>query len=144
MVRAIEGFVAPQMRAKNLRFAYENACRDTVVCVDVEKLQQVVLNLLTNAAKFTPAGGSVRLVAERLPEGVALHVIDSGIGIPATKAAMIFEPFVQVDVNYTRTRDGVGLGLAISRDLARGMGGDLVLTRSVEGEGSTFTLTING
>jgi signal transduction histidine kinase len=81
-------------------------------------------------------------VAERCDDGVALHVIDSGIGIPAAKTEAIFEPFVQVDVNYTRTRDGVGLGLAISRDLARGMGGDLVLTRSVEGEGTTFTLVL--
>jgi signal transduction histidine kinase len=81
-------------------------------------------------------------VAERRPDVVALHVIDSGIGIPPAKTESIFEPFVQVDGNYTRTRDGVGLGLAISRDLARGMGGELVLTRSVEGEGTTFTLTV--
>jgi signal transduction histidine kinase len=71
-----------------------------------------------------------------------VHVSDTGIGIAADKFESIFDPFVQVDANYTRTRDGVGLGLAISRDLARGMGGELMLTRSVEGEGSTFTLAI--
>jgi PAS domain S-box-containing protein len=142
LVRAIEGFVAPQMQAKGLDYRYESASHDVTVRVDVEKLQQVLLNLLTNATKFTNVGGSVRLVAERCDDGVALHVIDSGIGIPAAKTEAIFEPFVQVDVNYTRTRDGVGLGLAISRDLARGMGGDLVLTRSVEGEGTTFTLVL--
>jgi signal transduction histidine kinase len=142
VVHAIEAFVAPQMQTKGLAYSYESAGADVVVRVDVEKLQQVLLNLLTNAAKFTNAGGSVHLVAERRPDGVALHVIDSGIGIPPAKTESIFEPFVQADGNYTRTRDGVGLGLAISRDLARGMGGELVLTRSVEGEGTTFTLTL--
>jgi PAS domain S-box-containing protein len=142
VVRAIEAFVAPQMHAKGLVYSYDSAGEDVMARVDVEKLQQVLLNLLTNAAKFTNAGGTVRLVAERRPDVVALHVIDSGIGIPPAKTESIFEPFVQVDGNYTRTRDGVGLGLAISRDLARGMGGELVLTRSVEGEGTTFTLTV--
>jgi signal transduction histidine kinase len=69
-------------------------------------------------------------------------VTDTGIGIPADKFDVIFDPFVQVDARYTRTRDGVGLGLAISRDLARGMGGNLALTRSAEEVGSTFTLTL--
>ncbi|MGK5643231.1 ATP-binding protein, partial [Streptomyces sp. URMC 126] len=64
-----------------------------------------------------------------------------GRGIAAEQLARVFEPFVQIDARLTRTQDGVGLGLAISRDLARGMGGDLTVA-STPGEGSTFTLTL--
>ncbi|HEX6600534.1 MAG TPA: PAS domain-containing sensor histidine kinase [Gemmatimonadaceae bacterium] len=116
-----------------------------VVRADREKSQQILLNLLTNAAKFTNPGGSVALdaflVPRTEPPTVAIRVRDTGIGIPADRLEEIFDPFVQVHRNLTRTIDGTGLGLAISRDLARGMGGDLVV-KSVEGEGSTFTLTL--
>ena len=70
-----------------------------------------------------------------------MHVRDTGRGIPADQQARVFEPFVQVDARLTRTHEGVGLGLAISRDLARGMGGDLTV-ESTPGVGSTFTLTL--
>jgi signal transduction histidine kinase len=137
-----EGSVAPQMRAKSIRYECSGCDASLEVQADAEKLQQILLNLLTNAVKFTEAGGSIELSIERRHHSVAVHVTDTGIGIPAEKFEAIFDPFVQVDAKYTRTRDGVGLGLAISRDLARGMGGDLALTRSEEGVGSAFTLTI--
>jgi PAS domain S-box-containing protein len=110
---------------------------------DREKVQQILINLLTNAVKFTPAGGTVRTFAERDVDGrhIRVSVADSGIGIPSDKLKSVFEPFVQVDVGRTRRKEGSGLGLAISRDLARGMGGDLRLT-SEEGHGSTFTLVL--
>jgi signal transduction histidine kinase len=72
---------------------------------------------------------------------VVVRVEDTGRGIPPEKIEAIFEPFIQVDSQLTRTQDGVGLGLSISRDLARGMGGDLVAQSDV-GKGSTFTLTL--
>jgi PAS domain S-box-containing protein len=141
VLRAVEGLVAPQIRLKGLRYGYGGCDGDVSVRVDGDKLQQIVLNLLTNAVKFTDAGGTVRLDVECVEDAVRLNVSDTGIGIPPEKLDVIFDPFVQVDPNYTRTRDGVGLGLAISRDLARGMGGDLSV-RSTHGQGSTFTLTI--
>jgi signal transduction histidine kinase len=111
---------------------------------DRDKVQQIVLNLLGNAAKFTPDGGLVvvdsgyrREVADR----VFLRVTDTGPGIRREMQGSIFEPFVQVDSSHTRKGQGTGLGLTISRDLARGMGGDL-RARSVMGEGSTFTLSL--
>jgi signal transduction histidine kinase len=107
----------------------------------MEKVQQVVLNLLTNAVKFTGRGGLIEVGVTVTDEKATINVSDTGIGIPADKLEAIFDPFVQVDANYTRTRDGVGLGLAISRDLARGMGGDLTIV-STHGEGSTFSLSI--
>lgn len=113
------------------------------VTADREKVQQVVINLLTNALKFTPRGGSVTVDAVMDDDGTAVlaSVTDTGIGIPADKLASIFEPFTQVDSRHARSVEGSGLGLAISRDLARGMGGDLTAV-SVLGQGSTFALRL--
>ena len=116
------------------------------VWADREKLGRIILNLLTNAAKFTRRGGRVTIeMAERAGsapgEMAFVRVADTGIGIAAEQLETIFEPFVQVDRTYTRNAGGTGLGLAISRDLARGMGGDL-RARSKPGEGSTFTIAL--
>jgi signal transduction histidine kinase len=111
---------------------------------DRDKLRQVLLNLLSNAAKFTPTGGRVRLecaVPADDPEVVHIHIRDTGIGIAPDKLEAIFEPFVQVDASRTREQAGTGLGLAISRDLAWGMGGDLTV-ESALGAGSTFTVVL--
>ena len=108
---------------------------------DREKLQQVLLNLLSNAVKFTRGGGHVETSCRPMGREVAIRVHDTGRGVPAEKLTAIFEPFVQLDARLTRTEEGVGLGLAISRDLARGMGGDLSVASEV-GAGSTFTLTL--
>jgi signal transduction histidine kinase len=108
---------------------------------DREKVQQILINLLTNAVKFTPAGGRILVDAHRSGKCVDIDVIDSGIGIPEDKRASIFEPFVQVETLHAKRREGSGLGLAISRDLARGMGGDLTVSSEVN-VGSTFTLSL--
>jgi signal transduction histidine kinase len=108
---------------------------------DREKVQQILLNLMTNAIKFTPAGGSVCIEGHAAPGSVSLRVIDNGVGIPAEMIEKVFEPFVQVDASKSRSAEGTGLGLAISRDLARGMGGDLTLESKV-GQGSIFELTL--
>ncbi len=132
--------VEPQMASKNLRL--ESKVPSDLVKADREKLQQVVLNLLTNATKFTPSGGTVTV--EVKPHGAAevmLSVIDTGIGIPEDMVNKIFEPFVQVDTSHARAGEGTGLGLAISRDLARGMGGDL-WAESRLGAGSAFHLVL--
>jgi PAS domain S-box-containing protein len=140
-LRAVEGLVSPQIRAKGLRYSYSGCDTALRVRADGEKLQQIMLNLLTNAQKFTERGGAILLEVESTSETVQIRVKDTGIGIAADKLTAIFDPFIQVDANYTRTRDGVGLGLAISRDLARGMAGDLTVVSTV-GEGSTFTVTL--
>jgi len=140
-IRSAEGLIAPQMRAAGLQFECTPCADDVVVCADGEKLQQILLNLLTNAVKFTNRGGLVRVGIAVCPSDVRVSVTDTGIGIAGDKLQAIFEPFMQVDANYTRTRDGVGLGLAISRDLARGMGGELSVTSIVD-TGSTFTLRL--
>jgi PAS domain S-box-containing protein len=138
--------VEPELVGKGLAVAVDVPA-EVRARADREKLRQVLLNLLSNAVKFTPAGGRVRVDTPTRAEGempaevVFLRVADTGIGIPADKLEVIFDPFVQVHRNLTRATEGAGLGLAISRDLARGMGGEL-RARSVEGEGSAFTLTL--
>ena len=81
------------------------------------------------------------LSVEARGKSIAVHVADTGTGIAPDQVERIFEPFVQVDARLTRAHEGVGLGLAISRDLARGMGGELTVESEV-GVGSTFTLTL--
>jgi signal transduction histidine kinase len=136
-----EALVAPQVRAKKLEFRYAGCDPALAVKADAEKLQQIVLNLLTNAVKFTPSGGRIELDGVATDREVHIRVRDTGRGIVADQLAHVFEPFVQVDSQLTRTQEGVGLGLAISRDLARGMGGDLT-AESTPDVGSEFTLTL--
>jgi len=111
-----------------------------VMYVDEEKLRQIVINLLSNAAKFTERG-EIRLKAQAANGTVAIAVSDTGIGIPSDKLEVIFEAFEQADASSTRVYGGTGLSLAIARRLARLMGGD-VMAESVLGAGSTFRLTL--
>ena len=142
VVATVEGLVEPQLGARHLRFVREGCDRGLMVRADSDRVQQVLLNLLTNAIKFTDPGGVVRVRCEPGEDQVALRVIDTGRGIPADRLEAIFDPFVQVDRHRTQeSQQGVGLGLSISRDLARAMGGDLSAS-SVEGEGATFTLVL--
>ena len=139
---AVESLVMPQMREKGLTFSFTSNAPDLFARANPVKLRQIVLNLLSNAAKFTPEGGHVSVTCDAGEQAgtVAIHVADTGIGIAEHHLEKVFEPFVQVG-SSTSPDEGVGLGLAISRDLARGMGGD-VTVRSQPGEGSTFTLTL--
>lgn len=141
VLASCEALVIQQMNAKELVFGVEVCAPTLAVVADDEKLQQILLNLLTNALKFTARGGSVRVSCVAADANVAITVEDTGRGIPPDQIERVFEPFVQVDSGLTRTEHGVGLGLAISRDLARAMNGDISLV-SVIGKGSVFTLTM--
>ncbi len=136
-----EALIAPQVRSKRHVFEYTGCDRSLIVRADAEKLQQIVLNMLSNAVKFTEPGGRLSMGCTASEEEVRIAVSDTGRGIAADQMARVFEPFVQVDVRLIRTQDGVGLGLAISRDLARGMGGDLT-GESALGVGTRFTLSL--
>ena len=141
--------LAPQVAQKGLvldAHVPDGAC---VVRADRDKLGQILVNLLTNATKFTDGrhavtGAQGRITVDVMPceDALCVRVTDTGIGIPPDKLEAIFEPFVQVRVGYAQGGSGgAGLGLAISRDLARGMGGDLAVQSEVGG-GSTFTLML--
>jgi signal transduction histidine kinase len=140
-LRAADALVLPQMRARELEYECTGCDETLVAWADREKVQQILLNLLVNAAKFTERGGRVSVECEQAGASVIVRVQDTGVGIPAERLDAIFEPFFQVDSKLTRTHDGVGLGLAISRNLARGMGGDLT-AESRPDFGSTFTLVL--
>jgi PAS domain S-box-containing protein len=143
IVKSVLPIAEPLFTAKQITFSVD-VPSDIAVTADDEKVSQVILNLLGNAAKFTNENGRVRLFAEKTAGGeVHLHVEDNGIGISPHQLEAIFEPFVQVDSSRTRTAEGSGLGLAISRDLARGMGGNLIVKSKV-GSGSTFTFIMVG
>jgi signal transduction histidine kinase len=137
----VEALVAPQISAKGLRYEVVGCRSGCAVRADREKLQQVILNLLANAVRFTETGGAVAVTCEALADVIRIQVRDTGIGIPSDKLEAIFEPFVQLDVGLTRRTGGTGLGLAISRDLATAMGGRITV-ESVVGRGSTFTVTL--
>jgi PAS domain S-box-containing protein len=135
----VEELILPQLNAKGLK--YENVPCDAGVFVraDAEKLRQVLVNILSNATKYTETG-CVSVWCDTNEESVRIHVRDTGPGIAPDQLSRIFEPFVQISAP-NRPREGVGLGLAISRDLARGMAGDLT-AESALAEGTMFTLTL--
>jgi PAS domain S-box-containing protein len=141
VVEAVTQMIMPQMRTKGLQLD-DSACRTSAIALaDRSKVDQVVLNLVSNAVKFTPSGGKITMSCETRGKRVLLTVLDTGSGIPEDKLDAIFEPFVQVGRTLTNRGEGAGLGLAISRDLARGMGGDITVD-SREGVGSEFKLIL--
>jgi PAS domain S-box-containing protein len=140
-----EALMRVQMSDAGLEFVVRGCAGDAAVLADPDRLQQILLNLLTNAVKFTPPGGEVSLLCEVAEERIRFRVRDTGVGIPAEDLPRIFSPFVQLGTApptapgaFSR---GVGLGLAISRDLARAMNGD-VSVESTAGAGSTFTVEL--
>ena len=142
LLDSLEELIGPQVDARQLRYERGECESYLAVRADPEKVRQILLNLLANSVKFTESGGSVSLSCRA--EGDVLHmtVKDTGRGIAPDQLTRVFDPFVQVDRHLTpMSQQGVGLGLAISRDLANGMGGSLTAT-SVQGEGSEFTLTL--
>ena len=100
-----------------------------------------MVNLFSNAIKFTPPGGHIAASCGRLNDTVTVRISDTGIGIPPEKHEAIFEPFIQLRESFAGRESGVGLGLAISRDLARAMEGDLTV-ESAEGKGADFILSL--
>jgi signal transduction histidine kinase len=140
VLSTIPALVEPQVLEKRLRLQRASGDPSVTVRADREKLQQIVINLVTNAIKFTPAGGCISVSWEATGDGVCIRVSDTGDGIRPADLERIFEPFVQGRVPRG-ARHGVGLGLAISRQLARLMNGDLAVVSAV-GEGATFSLRL--
>lgn len=141
LIGDLDALIGSLARAKALVYSCHSPPATVFVRTDPDKLRQIMVNLVSNSVKFTPAGGRIRVSCSTGTSFVAVHVEDTGPGIPGDKLEAVFEPFVQLDRGLTRTTDGTGLGLAISRGLARGMGGDITLKSEV-GVGSVFTLTI--
>ena len=128
------------VRDRGLAFDVEVPEPHETIHSDAGKLRQIALNLLANAAKFTESG-SVGFRAEAEGDELVIAVSDTGIGMTAAEQEMIFEPFLQVEQAMTRRAGGAGLGLTVSRGLARLLGGDLSV-ESEPGKGSVFTLRV--
>ena len=138
----VEGLCVLQAKANGLALTVAPCEHEIFAKADAERFQQILLNLVTNAIKFTPKGGSVNVTCDDVTGVARVRVNDTGVGVRLLDIERVFEPFVQIDRHLTtETQQGVGLGLSISRELARAMSGDLTL-ESAEGVGSTFTLTL--
>ncbi len=143
-IDAVIPMVATQAAAKRLMVERAPCAGDIIGWADRSKVDQILLNILSNAVKYTNPGGRITISCARAPEPspwVSVSVEDTGLGIPEDKLEAIFEPFVQIGRSFTSKHEGTGLGLSISRDLARAMGGDLTVVSSID-QGSTFTLTL--
>jgi len=142
LLDVVEALSRPLMTEKSIRYECAGCDPKLVLRADRQKVVQVLVNLLSNAIKFTPAGGKISLrTAMPAPGRAEIGVRDTGVGMNVEQVAMVFEPFVQFDNSLTRQSTGTGLGMSISRDLARGMGGDLGVT-SEPGAGTEFLLTL--
>ncbi len=128
--------------AKNLEFSYDlDASLPVVIRSDRTKLNQILMNLIGNAIKFTPEGKQVRLRAERHDGHMLLQVIDEGIGIPKDRQDAVFGAFEQAKTSTSRTFGGTGLGLAITKKMVELLGGHIEV-KSTVGKGSTFAVTL--
>ena len=155
-VAAAVTITLPLAEAKGIRLIDERAGEPGVPYVgDQQRVRQIVVNLLSNAVKFTPPGGNVTISCDTAPQAPSsahlsgrgpwanIRVEDTGVGIAPDEQERVFAPFVQAEAGLTRTAGGTGLGLTISRRLARLMGGELTV-ESRPGAGSTFTLWLPG
>lgn len=133
--------IEPLFAQRGLVFDGITGDSSVIARADPDKVTQILVNLLSNAIKFTPAGGHIGASYARRDHVVTMQISDTGIGIDQAKLEGIFEPFVQLKDGLADRASGVGLGLAISRDLARAMKGELSVTSKV-GKGSRFTLTL--
>ena len=141
LIASLEPLIGQLFSAKGVNYTV-GECDSTIVARgDHERIVQIGLNLLTNALKATAPGGEVEVSCNSADDHVAIHVRDTGVGIPPERLEAVFSPFTQLGRALNSPDTGVGLGLAISRELARAMGGD-VTVESEPGVGSTFTLTL--
>jgi PAS domain S-box-containing protein len=139
LVNSIVGLVTPQAKAKQIEMIHGPCAPPVGARSDRMKTEQIVLNILSNAVKFTPVGGTVVTTCGLTNDQAWIAVGDSGPGISRDKRDEIFEPFVQLGRSLSSFQEGTGLGLAISRDLARAMNGDVGVSTSPQG-GALFTL----
>jgi len=132
----------PAAKAKDIRLAVILDTHPATVTADGGRLQQVIWNLLSNAIKFTPKGGQIRVLLQRVNACVELSVSDTGIGIPASFLPHVFDRFSQKDASTTRSYGGLGLGLAISRQLVELHEGSIRAMSEGEGQGATFVVEL--
>jgi signal transduction histidine kinase len=138
----VEGVVRnhePQFRAKGVALRFEQDGHPKPLSADPDKLSQAVINLLSNALKFTPAGGEVVVQVVSGPDGGEIRVADSGVGIGPEDLPRIFERFYRVDSSRARATGGVGIGLSIVKAIVEAHGG-VISAASQPGKGTEFLI----
>jgi PAS domain S-box-containing protein len=141
IIESLDGLIGPLFSSKGVKYTVGKCDESLHASGDAERITQVLINLLSNALKATPQGGEVSVDCDCDDSSVFIHVRDTGHGIPADRLEAVFSPFTQLGRTLSSPDTGVGLGLAISRELTRAMGGDVTVVSSV-GAGSTFTMTL--
>lgn len=137
----LDSIICPIVEEREIEYSVSDHALHVTIVADRERLLQVLVNLVANAARFTERKGRVAIHTEQDNGRARIHVTDSGIGITADQMERVFEPFVQVESGSARSAQGTGLGLAISRRLVEAMNGSLTLESRV-GVGSTFTIDL--
>jgi signal transduction histidine kinase len=140
-IRDVEPLIQPDLQKKQITLEREAGDSSLTASADPEQLQQILLNLLANAVKFTDAGGRVAIGADAINGRIRIWVQDSGIGIPPEQIRNVFDAFFQIDRGTKRRYEGIGLGLTIARNLARAMRGEVTIESSV-GTGTKATLEL--
>jgi signal transduction histidine kinase len=140
LIRAVAAVAEPLAKQKNIAFEVDMPDPTLRVTTDIDRARQILINLVGNAVKFTDKGG-VRMAVSASDDHVRVAVKDSGIGIGHAERRQLFKPFAQVDTGLTRRHGGTGLGLYISSQLARLLGGSIELESQL-GQGATFTLVL--
>ncbi len=141
IVEDISLSVADYIEDKRISLTFDTEIEEKVILCDPDKIERIVLNLLSNSVKFTPEGGQVFVNIYDGEDGITLSVKDTGIGIPHEMEKLIFERFVQVDKTSTRVREGSGIGLSLAKSLVEMHGGHITV-KSKLGEGSEFIAKI--
>ncbi len=141
VVEACIRLIRPRATERNLTVETDLPQQDIQIRADRRRLKQVLLNLLSNAVKFTEKGGITIELRSNPGDGMVLRVIDTGIGISQTDIDRVMEPFVQADSTLSRSAEGTGLGLPLSRALVEIHGGELTITSEL-GKGSVATVRL--
>jgi signal transduction histidine kinase len=139
LVENITLSVAEYIESKSISLIFDTEIEEKVIALDPEKMERIMLNLLSNATKFTDSGGQVLVYICQREDKIVISVKDSGIGIPEEKLEVIFVRFTQVDKSLTRKREGSGIGLYLVKSLVELHGGNITVNSRV-GEGSEFTI----
>ena len=141
VMTSVESIVGAELQRKSLTLKIANPQEDLIVLADADKMRQAVLNVVSNAMKFTPTGGRIEISARSRGDRAQISVKDSGVGIPAAQLDRVFDPFFQVEQGDTRRYAGLGLGLSIVRDVIHAMNGEVGI-ESTEGQGTTVSIEL--
>lgn len=140
LTRAIIESINEYVKIKGVNVYFRSKLKQAVIGIDEEKYERILLNLLSNAMKFTPQGKSIYVNVFKKNGSVVIQVMDEGIGIPKDKQTKIFERFGQVDSSLSRKAEGVGIGLSLVKTFVNAMNG-IISLESAEGKGSCFTIS---